>query len=124
MVFRQQPDRLCPGCAFATQESAARCERCGYGLRPRVEGVQRPARSLFGFGDTPPEVTRLSREYRCSHCRSFGAKVRRLNHLTSGELRHIGVNAAATCEFCGATQLFDLSVFASSPGVRWDILDE
>ncbi len=49
--------------------------------------------------------------------------MREAGNFMGSEVRHLGVNATATCRFCGAVQLFDLERFEGSPGVRWDLIE-
>ncbi len=124
MAFREPPQRPCPGCGQSVDDDSVRCHRCGYGLRAELEGPtpRAPHRTLFASED-PACEDRLSREFRCPHCRSFGAVVRKVSFMGLTDLRWIGTSAVATCRFCGALQMFDLEAFKASPGVRWDLID-
>lgn len=78
---------------------------------------------LFGSRKAAVE-DRLQREFRCSHCRSFGARVSRIGNFGLQPLGGIHCDGLASCRFCGAIQFFDLGAFESCPGVRWDLIND
>ena len=121
MSFRTPPQRLCPGCGTSTDDATTRCDGCGYGLRAQLESSQGESAHRTLFPSKKPNVeARLEREFRCPHCRSFGAKVSRSGNFSTQGLG----GGLASCRFCGAVQFFDLGVFDASPGVRWDLIDD
>lgn len=124
MSFRTPPQRPCPGCGTSTDDATIRCNDCGYGLRVQLKTskTSTPHRTLFASAG-PSVEERLAREFRCPHCRSFGARVGRIRNFQL-YLGGGSCDGMVTCRFCGAIQLFDLGAFESCPGVRWDLIDD